>query len=152
MSDEAKPAPAAGDRRVTSRVPRLISRLYRTADLPARADILAALIKPLGSLGLAAVASGAFAGFVQRHRGASLQIGLEEAGRYSSAQVLELARFVEQVDAEAFQQVAGMALDGAAGFTAFGMAIALLVVRQYRRQRRDGDQRIAVVAVPPHED
>jgi hypothetical protein len=137
MSDEAKAASAAGDRRIANCVPRLISRLYRTADLSARADILAALIKPLGLLGLAAVASGAFAGFVQRHRGASMQIGLGEAGRYTSAQVLELARFVEQVDAEALQQVAGMALDGPAGFTTFGVAIALLVVRQYRRHRRD---------------
>jgi hypothetical protein len=139
MSDEAKSAAAAGDRRFANRVPHLISRLYRTADLPARAGILAALIKPLGPLGLAAVASGAFAGFAQRQRGTGIEIGLDEAGRYSAAQVLELARFVEQVDADAFAQVVAMVLDGPAGFTAFGVAIAMLVVRRYRLQRRDVD-------------
>jgi hypothetical protein len=139
MSDQAKSAAAAGDRRLANRVPHLISRLYRTANLPARAGILAALIKPLGPLGLAAVASGAFAGFVQRQRGTGIEIGLDEASRYSAAQVLELARFVEQVDADAFAQVVAMVLDGPAGFTAFGVAIAMLVVRRYRLQRRDVD-------------
>ncbi|MDH4059409.1 MAG: hypothetical protein OEU94_01210 [Aquincola sp.] len=118
-------------------MPRLISRLYRAADLPARAGMLSVLIRPLGPLGLAAVASGAFASLLHRHRGAGIEVGVEEAGRFDSAQVFELARFVEQVDTEVFQQVVGRVLGSPAGFTAFGVAVAMLVVRQYRRRGRD---------------
>jgi hypothetical protein len=132
MSDEAKSAAIAGERRLANRVPRLISRLYRTADLPARAGILAALIKPLGLLGLAAVASGAFADFAARRRNGGIEVGLDDAGRYTSEQVFELARFVEQVDADTFRLVIGSVVDSPAGYTAFGVALALLALRWYR--------------------
>lgn len=121
-----------GDRRPRNRIPHLISRLYRSADLPARAGILAALIRPLGPLGLAAVASGAFAGFVTRRREGGIEIGPDDVGRYTSEQVLELARFVEQVDAGTFQLVIGSVVDSPAGYTAFGVALALLALRWYR--------------------
>ena len=134
MSDEARSATTASGGRLIDRVPRLISRLYRTADPRARAGILTALIRPLGPLGLSAVASGAFASLVARRREAGIEVGLEDAGRYTSEQVLELARFVEQVDADVFQQVVGSVVDSPAGFTAFGVAAALLALRWYRRR------------------
>lgn len=126
--------PDAGFAVRAERVPRLISRLFRSAGPSARAAVLSMLMRPLGSLGLAAVASGAFAGFVARRRGAAIEVGAEEASRYTSEQVLELARFVEQVDADVFQQVVGSVVDSPAGFTAFGVAAALLALRWYRRR------------------
>jgi hypothetical protein len=140
MSDPTKSATTAGDRRLANPVPNLISRLYRSADLPARAGILATLIKPLGPLGLAAVASGAFAEFVTRRRSGGIEVGLDDAGRYTGEQVLELARFVEQVDADVFQLVIGSVVDSPAGYTAFGVALALLALRWYRG-RGGGDER-----------
>jgi hypothetical protein len=119
------------------RVPRLISRLYRSASPAAQAGILSALMRPLGSLGLAAVASGAFASFVTRRRGAAVDVGLDEAGRFTSEQVLELARFVEQVDADAFRQAVSVVVASPAGYTAFGVAVALLVLRWYRGRAGD---------------
>jgi hypothetical protein len=98
--------------------------------------MLAALMRPLGSLGLAAVASGAFAGFVTRRHGTSLEVGFEEANRYTSDQVFELARFVEQVDADAFREVVGMIVASPVGVTAFGVAVALLVLRWHRGRGR----------------
>jgi hypothetical protein len=141
MSDGTQTANVLSGQHIASRVPRLISRLYRAADLPARAGILSALIRPLGPLGLAAVASGAFASLLQRQRGAGIEVGLDEAMRFDSSQVFELARFVEQVDTDVFQQVVRMVLDSPAGFTAFGVAVAMVVVRQYRRRDRS-DRRV----------
>ena len=115
-------------------MPRLISRMYRGAGPSARAAVLAMLMRPLGSLGLAAVASGAFAGFAARRRSGAIEVGVEEASRYTSDEVLELARFVEQVDADVLQQVLGSAVDSPAGFTAFGVAAALLALRWHRRR------------------
>jgi len=120
-------------------LPRLVSRLYRGARPGARARILAALTRPLGSLGLAAIASGAFAGIAARRRGAdTIEIGLDEAGRFTSEQVLDLSRFVEQVDPDVLQHLASDVIASPAGFTAFGIAVALLVLRAHRRARRDG--------------
>lgn len=118
-------------------LPRLVSRLYRGARPGARARILAALTRPLGSLGLAAIASGAFAGIAARRRGAGVEIGLDEAARFTSDQVLELSRFVEQVDPDVLQHLASDVVASPAGFTAFGVAVALLVLRARRRPRRD---------------
>jgi hypothetical protein len=119
--------------------PRLLSRLYRSADPVARAGILSALMRPLGPLGLAAVASGAFAGFVARRRGAVVEVGVDEVGPFTSEQVFELARFVQQVDAAAFlRTVTGIAASPV-GFTAFGLALALLLLRR----SRGGDEGVA---------
>lgn len=113
--------------------PRLVSRLFRSARPGARARVLEALVRPLGSLGLTAVAAGAFAGIAARRHGG---IGLDEAARFSGDQVLELSRFVEQVDPDVFQHLASDVLASPAGFTAFGIAAALLVLRRSRRARR----------------
>ena len=116
------------------RVPRLVSRLYRSADPAARAGMLTALMRPLSPLALAAVASGAFAGFVARRRGAPIDVGIDEANRFTSDQVLELARFVEQVDVGAFRDAVSGIVASPAGYTAFGVAVALLVLRWVRRR------------------
>lgn len=134
MTDDPKAVSAAADPGGSARVPRLISRLYRSADPAARAGLLAALMQPLGPLGLAAVASGAFAGFVTRRRGPGIEVGLDEAGRFTSDQVFELARFVEQVDVDALRAAVGSVVASPAGYTAFGVAVALLVLRWVRRR------------------
>lgn len=111
------------------RVSRLVCRLYRGADPAARAGMLATLMRPLGPLGLAAVASGAFAGFVTRRRGVVVDIGADEVSRFSIEQVHELARFVEQVDAGTLQQLMAQVVASPNGFSAFGAAAALLALR-----------------------
>ena len=50
--------------RRTLLVPRLIARLYAAADRPLRAKLVACMVRPLSSLGLAAVAAGAFSRFL----------------------------------------------------------------------------------------
>jgi hypothetical protein len=121
-----------------ARLPRLISRLYAAADIPSRARILAGLMRPLGTLGLAAVAAGAFADFASRQRGGHVQVGIEEAGRYSTEQVFELAQFVQQVNPEALQRVAHFAASSPTHFTAFGVGVALVVLRWFQRRSAAG--------------
>ncbi len=108
------------------RVARLVSRLYGAAGAPLRSKMLACLLRPLGSLGLVAVASGAFGG----EAGAGMSMG--DLAAYSSEQVFELARFVEQVSPDAIQQVAGLLADNPVGASAFTAAAAMLLVRAVR--------------------
>ena len=110
------------------RVPRLISRLYRGAGPAARASMLTALLRPFSPLAMAAVASGAFAGLVARRRTSMVDVALDEAGRYTADQVLELARFAEQIDIDACGEALGI-LAASPGVTAFGVAAAVLWLR-----------------------
>jgi hypothetical protein len=117
---------------VRSRVARLVSRLYGAASAPLRTRMLACLVRPLGSLGLVAVASGAFARFLHRGSEPGAGIPIDDLGRYSNDQIFELARFVEQVSPDAIQQVAGLLADNPVGVSALGAAAAMLLVRAVR--------------------
>ena len=135
---------SAGDKTVECtvrpRAARLVSRLYGAASAPLRARMLACLVRPLGSLGLAAVASGAFAQLLYRGREADPGIPIGDLGGYSNDQIFELARFVEQVSPDAIQQVAGLLADNPVGASAFSAAVAMLLMRAVRglRQKKVG--------------
>ena len=113
-----------------SRTARLASRLYAGAGAMQRSRIVAALLQPLGPLAIVAVASGAFAGLLDR-AAATLPIG--ELAGFTREQVFELARFVEQVSPDALQQVAGAIAENPYGVSAFGAAAAVLLAGAVRR-------------------
>jgi hypothetical protein len=138
----ALPAPGAhAGHAPTPLAPRLVARLYGGANASLRARILGCLLRPLGPLGLVAVASGAFAGFLSRATPAGFAVALDDAQRFSREQVFELARFAEQVDPQALQQITGLLADGAMnnaingplGVAAFSAAAVPLLVRVVRR-------------------
>jgi len=129
------------------RVARLVSRVYGAAGAPLRARMLACLVRPLGSLGLMAVASGAFARFLHRGGEHGAGVSLDDLGRYSNDQIFELARFVEQVSPEAIQQVASLFADSPVGVAAFGAAAALSLVRAVRGTDPTGER-----TLPPGSD
>jgi len=112
--------------------PRLISRVYGAANQPLRAKLIACLVRPLGPLGLVAVAAGAFAGLLRRSNSGGITLVIDDVARYSNEQVYELARFVEQVSPEALQQVAALVSDNPVGFAAFSASAAVLLVRVIR--------------------
>ena len=60
------------------------------------------LLRPVESLALATIASGAFSAFLHR------RVALEDVGRITAEQLVELARFVDQVNPEVLQQVLSM--------------------------------------------
>jgi len=113
----------------TPQVPRLIARLYSTADQPLRAKLLACLVRPLSSLSLMAVAAGAFARLLLAGGASGVTVAVEDAARFSSDQIFELARFVEQVSPAALQQFARLVAARPLGAAAFSASAAVLLLR-----------------------
>ena len=110
--------------------PRLVARVFTAAGNPLRANLLRCLMRPLGTLGAAGVAAGAFVAFLDR-RGAELSIDPEAVSQVSSQQIYELAHFVEQVDPQALQQFASLASSSSLAMATTVSAAALLLL--YRR-------------------
>lgn len=125
--------PTRGQQLDGAGAPRLVARLYAGADPALRTRMLACLMRPLGPLGLAAIASGAFASFLARATPTGLVVVIEDAARYSSAQVYELARFAEQVSPEALQQFASLFNEPPLGLAAASAAALSLLVRTLQR-------------------
>ena len=115
-----------------SRAARLASRLYAGASAVQRSRILVTLLKPLGPLALVAVASGAFAGLLDRVSALGATLPIDELGNFTRDQVFELARFVEQVSPDALQQVAGAVGDNPFGVSTLGAAAAVLLANAVR--------------------
>jgi hypothetical protein len=121
--------PRAGPRDDASRAARLVARLYAGMNARHRSRMLVQLLRPLGPLARVAVASGAFAGVVSRGMGQSAVAALDDLARFSSDQVFELARFVEQVSPEALRRVASAVSSSPPGASALTVAAALLLMR-----------------------
>ncbi len=126
-----------------SRTARLASRLYAGATALQRSRMLTSLLRPLGPLAIAGVASGAFAGLVGRV-GSGAAVTIDDIGNFTSQQVFELARFVEQVRPEALRQVVNSIGENPFGLSAFGAAAAALLsmaLRGHRRAKRSDVER-----------
>lgn len=121
------PADAAAQHRF--RVARLISRVVRTASGPLRADMLWCLLRPLGTLSLVAVASGAFSRLLQHNGAAPERVALDEAGRFTSGHILELAQLVQEESPQALQQVATLLMQAAASLPALSVSAVFLLYR-----------------------
>ena len=128
---DTQPPEAARDR-CPPTASRLISRLWVAANRPLRAKLLACLLRPLSPLGLAAIAAGAFGGFLHRSDAGGLKVMSDDVARFSSEQIGELARFVEQVSPEALQSFASLILDNPVGIAAFSASAAVLLLRGLR--------------------
>jgi hypothetical protein len=115
------------------RAARLAARLYAGATAVQRSRIVTTLCRPLGPLALVAVASGAFAGLLDRASTLGSTLQIDELAGFTRDQVFELARFVEQVSPEALQQVAGSVVENPWGVSALGAAAAVLLARAARR-------------------
>jgi hypothetical protein len=144
FDDELLPPPRGAGRSETSPaaahppVARVVSRLYAGVQAPLRARLLGALLRPLGPLGMSAVAAGAFAVFLGRGGARSADVGLADVDRITHEQVFELVHFVEQVDPEAVRQAVSQVAEGAGSIAAFSGAVALLALQLLRSARDDG--------------
>lgn len=127
-----------------SRAARLATRLYAGADALQRSRMLAALLRPLGPLAIAGVASGAFAGLLVRAAsGASVTI--DDLANFTTEQVFELARFVEQASPEALHQVVRSINENPFGLSALGATAAALLTMALRGQGRRAPGRRAAI-------
>jgi hypothetical protein len=113
---------------------RLVSRVYRSAGDRLRAEMLTWLLRPLGTLGLVAAASGAFARLLQHGSAAPEAVPLEDVARFSSDQIRELAQFVHEVDPEAILQIGRMLTDNPVGVGALSASALVLLYRRLRAQ------------------
>jgi hypothetical protein len=123
-----------------SRVASLASRLYASAGAVQRSRIVVALLQPLGPLAIVAVASGAFAGLLNRASALGATLPIDGMGHFTRDQMFELARFVEQVSPDALQQVAGAIAENPFGVSAFGAAAAVLLAGAVRARHESESQ------------
>jgi hypothetical protein len=117
-----------GEKR-TARVARLVSRLYDAANPALRSRLVACLLRPLGTLGAVGVAAGAFGSFVCRNGTDGARAAMMDMARFSSDQLFELVRFVEQVQPEALQDFASLIAERPMGMAAFSASAALLLMQ-----------------------
>ncbi|MEY2687300.1 MAG: hypothetical protein RL375_1498 [Pseudomonadota bacterium] len=140
MSDEfdalsiaiPSPTPAATTR--ATRVARLVCRLYRAATPTLRSRMLMCLLRPLGTLATVGVAAGAFSCFLYREGSSGARAAIGDVARFSNDQVIELARFVEQVSPEALHEMARLMADRSAGLAAFSASVAVLLMQALRQK------------------
>lgn len=142
------PADAGTSMRKRVAIARAVSRVYRAANDRLRADMLRLLLRPLGVLGMAAVASGAFARLLRSDGGLPQLIATEDMSRYSGAQIRDLTLFVHEVDPDTLQLLAEQLSGNALGVTALGSAALVML---YRRSMRPpaGSQAAALPAPGP---
>ena len=136
IATSAAPGVASGG--AEGRAARLMARLYASANLALRTRLVACLLRPLGSLGVAAVAAGAFTVVLSRRGAGGLGVAMADVAEFSKEQVAELARFVEQVSPEALQQAAGLVFEHGIGVGAFTASVALLLALELRRASTGG--------------
>jgi hypothetical protein len=132
---EPMPVPDRAAARVGTPSPRLVARLFAAAGNPLRVHLLRCLMRPLGPLGAAGVAAGAFATFLNPRGGSEPVIELEAVANLSSRQVHELAHFVEQVDPQALQQFASLAASSPLALATFSASVLVLLYRRLQAVR-----------------
>jgi hypothetical protein len=133
VPDPAVAAAVPSSTAASGRAPRLLARLYGSANRAVRTRLVACLVRPLGPLALASVAAGAFAALLSRSAAGGLRIAIDDAARFSQEQFAELARFVEQVQPDALLQAAQLAADHLGGVGAFSASVSLLLAIELRR-------------------
>ena len=74
-----------------------VAHFYARAPRAVQAELLSALLKPLGTLAFVAVAAGSFARFWPARRADTVDIAPDTLGDISPDQIQELARYADQV-------------------------------------------------------
>jgi|JI8StandDraft_1071087.scaffolds.fasta_scaffold18444_4 hypothetical protein len=115
-------------------VPLYVSGVYREAPPTLRAQLIECLMRPMGALGLVAVAGGAFAALRQRHGWQTLHVTLDDATRITADQVMELSLYLQQATPEVFRQVADLVADQPLAVGGLSAVLLLQLLRHpYRR-------------------
>jgi hypothetical protein len=119
----------AGEKELARHIPELVSAVYEEAPAPLRTQLLECLVRPLGPLALVAIAGGAFGHLLYRLRRDAVPISLDDAGRVTSEQVLELTRFVEQCNPDALLRIGALTADRRIGVVTMSGTALLIALR-----------------------
>ena len=133
--------PASGQEvpEAPERLPELVAEVYRNAAAPLRTRLLECLLRPVGPLGLVAIAAGAFGAILHRGGYRELNVLPEDAHRISPEHMLELARYLEQAYPESLLQIAPIVADrgaGLAGMAGVAASLLLLALQSWRQRAR----------------
>lgn len=129
------PIPSDAARSEGVAIPVLVSEVYRRAGPPLRTRLLDCLVRRMGPLGLAAVATGAFGVLLHRGDYRSVLIEPEDAHRFSAEQVFELARHVEQASPEGLLELMPLLLESPVGAVGVAAPVLWLALQAWRTRR-----------------
>jgi hypothetical protein len=113
----------------------IVASAVAQTSLAFRARALRRLLMPIGPLALAALAGGAFAKYVGYARWSRFSVSLDDAARFTSSQILELVRYIEQSNPKVLEQVMLVLSRDATTMAALGASVAALVM-QLRLNRK----------------
>lgn len=128
---ETNSSSVAGCHATDITIPELVGKIYDVAPTTERCRMLEHLIKPLGALALVGVCNGIFAKIWFRSGWSSLHIQPEDAQIVQGIDVISLARYVQQANAEVINGLASMLTTSP--MIAYSAAAAMLVTVLVRR-------------------
>jgi len=114
----------------------IVARAFTRIRLVHRARVLRRLLMPIGPMALTVVAGGVFAKYVEQARWSRFSVTLDDAASVTASQVQEIARYVEQSNPQALQQVLMLFARDATMMSAVGASIAALMLRHMDKHRR----------------
>jgi hypothetical protein len=117
-------------------VPKLIGQIYESAPLTLRARIIEQLMRPLGVLGLMAVANGIFVGIRLRDRTACPRVVIEDATAILPSDVVALADWALQVSSEAIDGMSKLISTSPVLASSAAAAILLSVLMRLQQPQR----------------
>lgn len=121
------------DNNFTPELAPLVARFYDDAPLSLRVRLLNVLLKPVGPLALVALGAGAFGALLPGTRWRAAVADLGDALRIDGAQVLELARYVEQKCPDWLAQLPGTVGDNPAWAASISGVLLLAALQRMRR-------------------
>lgn len=95
----------------TALLPLWTAGLYREAGSELKARLMACLMRPMGALGLVAVAGGVFAAVRHRHGWSQLQVTPEDTQQITADHIFQLASYLQEAAPQAFVQLGQLLTD-----------------------------------------
>jgi hypothetical protein len=114
-------------------VPLWVAGLYREASGSVRAGLLECLLRPVGMLGLVAVAGGVFAALRQRHGWQALEVTVEDTRQVTEDHVYQLALYLQEAAPQGLARLADLLSQQPAALATVSGALLLEALRQRRR-------------------
>ena len=111
-----------------SMVPAIVARAFTTAGVGLRARVLSRLLPSVGPLALTVLGGGAFAKYVPQARWSALSVSFSDAARVTSAQVYELATYVQQSNPEVARQILAVLSRDVSTMTALGATLGAIMI------------------------
>ena len=127
--DQLPPAAAARLAKEESwLVPAILARAFAAAGVGLRMKVLTRLLRAVGPLALAVVGGGVFARYVQQARWSALSVSFSDAARVTSAQIYELATYVQQSNPDVTRQILSVMSRDVSTMTALGATIGAIAI------------------------